>query len=195
MRRSALFVQQHGRILFFCLVLCVAWSMTAASSAGALGGVGELRETIREIDLLNKRQAQDEAQPQKTDGSSASSARKQSWSASSTSKSTPAEGEGGAVNSSTGAIDPLPVIDTSPMTYPSLKVAPFRSVTAASVLNTSPTAANRQFPAAAIKASPEGWHVAGVAWYWWLLSILAIGVGVRWYLGSRKRAELVGSRV
>lgn len=78
MRRSALFVQQHGRILFSCLVLCVSWSLTAAPSAGAVGVASELRKTIREIDLLNKRQAQDETQPRKGDDSSASSAREQS---------------------------------------------------------------------------------------------------------------------
>jgi len=100
-----------------------------------------------------------------------------------------------AVNSSGPAIDPLPVIDTSPMIYPSLKVPPFRSVNAASVLGTSHTAANSQFPVATVEASPGGWHVAGVAWYWWLLSILTVGTGARWYLGSRKQAELVSTRV
>jgi hypothetical protein len=194
-RRSILFIQQHGRILFSCLVLCMMWSLTAAPSAGALVNVGELRKTIREIDLLNKRQVQDEAQPQKSDGSLTSGAREQSRSVSSTPKSTPAEGASEAVSSPAVVIDPLPVIDTSPLAYPSLKAAAFGSVTTASVLSTSPAAANSQFPAATVEASPGGWHIAGVAWYWWLLSILAVGVGVRWHLSGRRWAELVSSKV
>lgn len=195
MRRSVLCIRQHGRILFSCLVLCIAWSLTATSSAEALVDVGELRKTIREIDLLDKRQVQDEAQPWKGDRPSDGGAREQARPASSTARSSPAEGGSEAMDSSTTVIDPLPVIDTSPMTYPSLKVSSFGSATAASVLSASPATANSQFPTATVEASPQGWHVAGVAWHWWLLSILAVGAGVRWYLGDRRQAELVSSKM
>lgn len=173
----------------------MAWSLTAAPSAGALVNVGELRKTIREIDLLNDQQAQDKTQPQKGDSAPTGGTREQVRPTSSAPKSTPAEGGGEAVNSSSTVIDPLPVIDTSPMAYPSMKVASFGPVTAASVLSTSPATTTSPLPAATVEASPAGWHIAGVAWYWWLLSILATGVGVRWYLDGRGRAELVDSKV
>lgn len=172
----------------------MVWSLTAVPSAGALVDAGELRKTIREIDLLNKRQPRDEAQPSKDDNSSASDAREQSRPVSSEPKPAFTQGEYAAVNPSATAIDPLPVVDTSLMAYPSLTVAPFRSATMASVVSASPAVVDSPPPVATIEASPGGWQVAGVAWYWWLLSILAVGVGARWYLGGRKQAALVSSK-
>ncbi|MNR16091.1 hypothetical protein D3C85_1326630 [compost metagenome] len=160
-----------------------------APSVGAVVDIGELRKTISEIDLLGKRQAQGETRPQKNDNSSTSSASVQSRPVSSVPMSTSTEDGHEPISPSATVIDPLPAIDTSPMAYPSLTVTPFGSVATASVASASPPVASGSFSGAAIEASPREWYVAGTAWYWWFLSILAVGVGAGWYLRGRKQAE------
>lgn len=40
---------------------------------------------------------------------------------------------------------------------------------------------------AAIEATPSGWSIFGLAWYWWLLILAALAAGIWWLIAARRR--------
>lgn len=201
MRQSVLFVHQHGKVLLAYLVLCLVLGAVMARPAGALVEVGiveGLRKDIRDLNLLNRPSAQNGNQDKPASSPSApanATPSQRPQPVSSTSKAGSASAERGEYAGSVGYVDPLPVVDTSPMPYPSLTVTPFGSgsVKAASVVSAAPPITSDTSSRAAIEASPQGWHVAGVAWYWWLLSLLAVGLGIQQYFRWKKQVSLAGA--
>ncbi|MNH50445.1 hypothetical protein D3C73_20590 [compost metagenome] len=160
-------------------------------TTGALVDVGELRKSIREIDLLSKRQVQNEPRAESTPPPSDGTASNQrSQSAASAPHAATADNKDEFVSSAPTGIQPLPVIDTSPISYPSLTVPAFGAATAASVVNVMPTSVNTPLPGAAIEPSPVGWRVGGVPWYWWCMGLLAISAGAWQYLYKRKEPAI-----
>jgi hypothetical protein len=195
-RRSVLFVHQHGKFLLVYLALCLVLGTIMAHPAGALvdaGIVEGVRKDVRELNLLNRQSTRSGGQDKPTGSPparSAASSQTQSASATPNASSTSTKRENtGSIN----GVTPLPVVDTSPMSYPSLTVAAFRPAKAASAVSASSPMAKNTFASVAIEASPQGWYVAGVAWYWWLLSLLAVGLGIRRYVRWQKAVSLGGS--
>lgn len=188
MRQIVLFIYRHGKVPLFCFVLCAAFSVMTVRTTEALvdGDVKGLRKGIRETNLLNKPQARDEGQ---TKASADSTSGKQYQSTSSPLKAEPvASGENEPTSLLTGGVEPLPRIDASSVLYSPLTSAPFRAMTAASIVSATPSTANSSFSAAPVEASPSGWKIGGVAWYWWLSSLLAIGMVTQWYVYKKRQA-------
>lgn len=196
MRRSVLFVHQHGKFLLVYLALCLVLGTIMAHPAGALvdaGIVEGVRKDIRDLNLLDRPSARsgDQGKPASSPPARpAASSQTQPASATPNASSTSTKRENAG---SISDVTPLPVVDTSPMPYPSLTVTSFRPAKAASAVSASSPMAKNAFASAAIEASPQGWYVAGVAWYWWLLSLLAVGLGVRRYVRWQKLVSLGGS--
>lgn len=58
-------------------------------------------------------------------------------------------------------------VNTFPdVTFPSHTLQPFRSGSGVAVLGTASPAS--------LEATPDGWKIVGIQWYWWLISIAAI---------------------
>lgn len=42
-----------------------------------------------------------------------------------------------------------------------------------------------------LRTTGEGWHILGIAWYWWLAGIAVVGMGVYGLIRHRRRAPFV----
>ncbi len=172
MRRFELFICQHGKILILCLVLCVTCSMLSAHSASALTGkdIEELRREIREFRLLEKQRAVSEPGGNATFPAASSESGVASG----------VTGENGTADSAAKSIEPLPAIDTSPVSHSSLAIPALDTmVTARTASVVNPAASSSS--SAAIETSASGWRIGGGAWYLWLSPLLVLIAGAYWY--------------
>lgn len=198
MRRVALFIHQHGKVLFFCLVLCVAMSAVTERSAAALVDIDikNLGKGIRDLSPLNAQQNQDEVQGRGGNGTSTNPTGNRDSSSTSPAPKVDSvtSSQYKSASSPAGNIEPVPAIDTSAVPYSPLLLAPFGAVTTASVINEAPSTASDPPSGVPIEVSSGGWRLGGVAWYWWLLLMLIAALGIRGYSSKKKqlRQEKLG---
>lgn len=189
MNRVLIQVCRHGKLLLYSFVLSVALTVINSHSIQALAGV-DTQGLVRNLQSGNvgnllKQQKADKPNnaSEKADSldSKASSAQVDSSASSSRSAGT---GVNIPAQPLVDDLTPLPTIDTpiSPYPYSSIPhgLLVKSKITASAVAIDKPSSS-------VLAASPQGWKVAGLAWYWWLAALGLVAVAGRWGLHQHKK--------
>lgn len=193
--RVLVLVRRHGKLLLYLLAFSTALTVINSSSTQALIGV-DPQELLRDLHpanvttLLEQKKAEEpsnkDVKSKKSDSATSSS----QTSSSSKSLRPSDNSESVSVQSPATDLAPLPTINTPLLPYPNSSI-PHGYLVKSNVI--TPAAAVNASNAPVFAASSQGWKVAGLAWYWWLVVLGLVAVASRW--GIRRQRELARNKV
>ena len=180
MKRVLTLMHRHGSLLLCSLALSVALAAVNDYETRAVAGV-DPRALLRDLNpnnLLGREKTEKSSTTNKK-GDTSGTKTSPGQTSSSSPSSQPSAGVSAPVQESVSDLAPLPTVDTAPLPhlYPNIPHG-FLVKSSAPVSGVTVRGSN----APVLAASPQGWKLAGLSWYWWLIVLVPVALIGRWGL-------------